>query len=199
MRQQEAAVSLDSREDRLGEIYEEIECDMDLVGVTAIEDKLQDGVQEAISNLQMAGIKIWVLTGDKQGRPESFRFSGVWEFIHLVPTETAVNIGYSCHLLTDDLVDVFTVDGVTQEEVEKQLIKFKESVKIVNTFHAPSARAAEEFTESLLTQFCLTGLHKADSNTSIKLNGFPKAMPNSRTLEALKNTVPPAVSVVTFR
>lgn len=40
-RQQEAATSLNSREDRLGEIYEEIECEMTLLGVTAIEDKLQ--------------------------------------------------------------------------------------------------------------------------------------------------------------
>lgn len=49
-----------------------------------------------------------------------------------------MNIGYSCHLLTDDLIDVFIVDGSTLDEVEKQLIKFKESVKIVNTFHPPS-------------------------------------------------------------
>lgn len=40
-RQQEAATSLNCREDRLGEIYEEIECEMSLIGVTAIEDKLQ--------------------------------------------------------------------------------------------------------------------------------------------------------------
>lgn len=71
-RQQEAATSLNSREDRLGAIYEEIECEMSLIGVTAIEDKLQDGVQQAISNLQMAGIKIWVLTGDKQGNDPTF-------------------------------------------------------------------------------------------------------------------------------
>lgn len=40
-------------------------------GVTAIEDKLQDGVPETIANLSMAGIKIWVLTGDKQGNYSS--------------------------------------------------------------------------------------------------------------------------------
>lgn len=113
-RQQEAALSLDGREDKLGAIYEEIECDMILVGVTAIEDKLQDGVPQTIANLQMAGIKIWVLTGDKQ--------------------ETAVNIGYSCQLLTDDLLDLFVVDGSTQDEVEQQLRKFKESIKIVSTY-----------------------------------------------------------------
>lgn len=67
VKQQEAALSLDSREDKLDATYEEIECDMQLIGVTAIEDKLQDGVPQTIANLQMAGIKIWVLTGDKQG------------------------------------------------------------------------------------------------------------------------------------
>jgi len=66
-RQQEAALSMDSREQKLNEIYEEIESEMQLVGVTAIEDKLQDGVPKSIANLQNAGIKIWVLTGDKQG------------------------------------------------------------------------------------------------------------------------------------
>ncbi len=47
--------------------YEEIEQNMMLIGATAIEDKLQDGVPDTIANLALAGIKIWVLTGDKQG------------------------------------------------------------------------------------------------------------------------------------
>lgn len=96
---------------------------MRLVGVTAIEDKLQDGVPQTIANLQMAGIKIWVLTGDKQ--------------------ETAVNIGYSCQLLTDDLLDLFVVDGSTHEEVEQQLRKFKESIRIVTTFSPGEGRGEE--------------------------------------------------------
>lgn len=59
---------MDNREEKLDAIYEEIEMDMHLVGVTAIEDKLQDGVPQTIANLILAGIKIWVLTGDKQGK-----------------------------------------------------------------------------------------------------------------------------------
>lgn len=35
-------------------------------GATGIEDRLQDGVPETIEGLRMAGIKVWVLTGDKQ-------------------------------------------------------------------------------------------------------------------------------------
>lgn len=56
-----------NRNEMLNEIYDEIECDLDLLGATAIEDKLQGGVAETIENLRLAGIRIWVLTGDKQG------------------------------------------------------------------------------------------------------------------------------------
>ena len=61
------SIALENREEQLSEVYEEIEVGMSLIGATAIEDKLQDGVPEAIANLARAGIKIWVLTGDKQG------------------------------------------------------------------------------------------------------------------------------------
>uniref|UniRef100_A0A3B4AMZ7 P-type ATPase C-terminal domain-containing protein n=1 Tax=Periophthalmus magnuspinnatus TaxID=409849 RepID=A0A3B4AMZ7_9GOBI len=53
-----------------------------LLGLTAIEDRLQEGVPETIAMLQQAGLKVWVLTGDKK--------------------ETAVNIGYACKLLDAD-------------------------------------------------------------------------------------------------
>ncbi len=41
------------------------EADLEIVGATAIEDKLQDGVPVAIQKLRCAGIQIWILTGDK--------------------------------------------------------------------------------------------------------------------------------------
>lgn len=46
-------------------ISAEIESDLRLLGATAIEDKLQDGVPETIADLKRAGIKVWVATGDK--------------------------------------------------------------------------------------------------------------------------------------
>ncbi|RCN37538.1 hypothetical protein ANCCAN_16542 [Ancylostoma caninum] len=64
-RQQAAAVDMYNREKKLEAVYEEMEKDMTLIGGTAIEDKLQDGVPEAIARLSEANIKIWVLTGDK--------------------------------------------------------------------------------------------------------------------------------------
>ncbi|XP_069042214.1 phospholipid-transporting ATPase IC isoform X2 [Lepisosteus oculatus] len=66
----------------LEEVYDLMERELTLVGVTAIEDRLQDGVPETIAKLRQGGIKVWVLTGDKR--------------------ETAVNIGYACRLLDAD-------------------------------------------------------------------------------------------------
>ena len=63
-----ATTSLQDREGALERAAEEIEVDMTIVGATAIEDKLQDGVPDTIATLARAGIRIWVLTGDKQVR-----------------------------------------------------------------------------------------------------------------------------------
>ncbi|MGH0129080.1 UNVERIFIED_CONTAM: hypothetical protein FKN15_069061 [Acipenser sinensis] len=78
----DARIAVTDRDAALDKVYEEIETNLLLIGATAIEDKLQDGVPETISNLAKADIKIWVLTGDKK--------------------ETAENIGYACQLLTDE-------------------------------------------------------------------------------------------------
>ena len=61
------STAMQNREDRVSDVYEEIEQGMTLLGATAVEDKLQDGVPEAIASLAAAGIHIWMLTGDKQG------------------------------------------------------------------------------------------------------------------------------------
>ncbi|KGL72456.1 putative phospholipid-transporting ATPase IK, partial [Tinamus guttatus] len=82
-RYHEASVLLQDRAQELDKLYEEMEQNLQLLGATAIEDKLQDGVPETIQLLKLGNIKVWVLTGDKQ--------------------ETAMNIGYACKLLTDDM------------------------------------------------------------------------------------------------
>uniref|UniRef100_A0A8C3A013 Phospholipid-transporting ATPase n=1 Tax=Cyclopterus lumpus TaxID=8103 RepID=A0A8C3A013_CYCLU len=78
-----ACTSLQNRSLKLEESYELIEKNLQLLGATAIEDKLQDKVPETIETLMKADIKIWILTGDKQ--------------------ETAINIGHSCKLLTKNM------------------------------------------------------------------------------------------------
>jgi phospholipid-translocating ATPase len=64
-RYHEATASLDDREAKIETVSDELEHDLRLLGATAIEDKLQDGVPETIADLKLAGIKIWVATGDK--------------------------------------------------------------------------------------------------------------------------------------
>ncbi|XP_069784802.1 phospholipid-transporting ATPase IC-like isoform X2 [Narcine bancroftii] len=99
-RYQEASVALQNREELLEALYEEIETDLVLIGATAIEDKLQVRVPETIQNLRAANIKIWVLTGDKK--------------------ETAINIGYSCKLLSDQM-EIFEGNDIIEllEKLQK--------------------------------------------------------------------------------
>lgn len=99
----QAVTSIEDREEKVDRCYEQIEQDLQLLGATAIEDKLQDRVPQTIANLIAANIKVWVLTGDKQ--------------------ETAINIGYSCELLNDEMCEIFIIDGCYPEEVDKQLKK----------------------------------------------------------------------------
>ncbi len=85
---------------------------------------------QTIANLAIAGIKIWVLTGDKQGElTREISPSYVVLVNHFLFLETAINIGYSCQLLTDDMVDIFIVDGQNVEDVELQLVKCRESLR----------------------------------------------------------------------
>ncbi|KPM06938.1 phospholipid-transporting ATPase ID-like protein, partial [Sarcoptes scabiei] len=104
----DASCSLENREDKVDACYEEIEKNLFLIGATAIEDKLQDGVPQTIANLALAGIKLWVLTGDKQ--------------------ETAINIGYSCQLLSDDMNEVFIIEGWDFDQVRNELLQSRDSI-----------------------------------------------------------------------
>ena len=57
------AIVGDERDDEVEKISEEVECELEILGATALEDKLQEGVPEAIELLHRAGIKLWILTG----------------------------------------------------------------------------------------------------------------------------------------
>ncbi|RRT68387.1 hypothetical protein GW17_00020572 [Ensete ventricosum] len=88
------------RDEKIEEAADSIERDLILLGATAVEDKLQNGVPECIDKLAQAGIKIWVLTGDKM--------------------ETAINIGYACSLLRQGMKQIIiTLDGPEIIRLEK--------------------------------------------------------------------------------
>lgn len=91
-----------NRAEELDKAAEIIEHGFFLLGATAIEDKLQDGVPDTIHTLQEAGIKVWVLTGDRQ--------------------ETAINIGMSCKLISEDMT-LLIVNEETSEATKDNIAK----------------------------------------------------------------------------
>ena len=78
----EDELNMQNKQKLIERLYDIIENNLTLIGGTVVEDKLQDKVPETIKDLRAAGIKIWVLTGDK--------------------LNTAENIGYSCNLLSKE-------------------------------------------------------------------------------------------------
>ena len=83
---------------------ENIENNFILIGSTAIEDKLQDDVADTIKFIKEAGIKLWVLTGDK--------------------IETAINIGFSCNLLNLDM-EIFVIDKKTTKSIMLEITQHR--------------------------------------------------------------------------
>ena len=73
-----AEQNLLQKEERLEQVFSEMESGLTLLGATAVEDRLQDNVPEVIHDFQRAQIKVWMLTGDK--------------------FETAKNIAASCKM-----------------------------------------------------------------------------------------------------
>ncbi|KAK9721631.1 hypothetical protein K7432_003259 [Basidiobolus ranarum] len=105
---QEASTSLDNRDGEVEKCYEKIEVELILIGATAIEDKLQENAPECILALRQAGIKIWVLTGDKM--------------------QTAINIGFACNLLTNDM-QLWTIKGDSKESAKKEFYDVVASIR----------------------------------------------------------------------
>ncbi|XP_027929057.1 phospholipid-transporting ATPase 1-like [Vigna unguiculata] len=101
---EEASTSLTDRATKLRQTAALIESNLKLLGATGIEDKLQEGVPEAIEALRQAGIKVWVLTGDKQ--------------------ETAISIGLSCKLLSGDMQQII-INGTSEVECRNLLADAK--------------------------------------------------------------------------
>uniref|UniRef100_A0A3B3SPQ5 Phospholipid-transporting ATPase n=1 Tax=Paramormyrops kingsleyae TaxID=1676925 RepID=A0A3B3SPQ5_9TELE len=67
----EARLALEDREEKLAAAYNRVETGMTLIGATAVEDRLQEQAAETMEALQSAGMKVWVLTGDKMETAKS--------------------------------------------------------------------------------------------------------------------------------
>ncbi|KAG2004863.1 phospholipid-translocating ATPase [Coprinopsis cinerea AmutBmut pab1-1] len=95
-----ATNAIENRDEAIDQANELIEHSLHILGATALEDKLQEGVPEAIETLHRAGIKLWILTGDK--------------------LQTAIEIGYSCNLLKNDM-DLMIISADSLEQTRSQI------------------------------------------------------------------------------
>ncbi|KAI9606529.1 hypothetical protein H4Q26_006063 [Puccinia striiformis f. sp. tritici PST-130] len=103
------------------EFQQEYKQASDSIGATALEDKLQVGVPEAIEKLHEAGIKLWILTGDK--------------------LQTAIEIGYSCNLLKSTMeIMILSSDteAGTRSQIEQGLEKLLSTASGSATSTPPS-------------------------------------------------------------
>ncbi|XP_022901722.2 phospholipid-transporting ATPase VD isoform X1 [Onthophagus taurus] len=105
---QEAELAHDNVERKLRDVYGLIESNLTVIGATAIEDRLQEGVPETLTNLISAGIIIWVLTGDKP--------------------ETAINIAYSAKLFSPNM-EVLKIMARSKEAAENSILLFLSEIE----------------------------------------------------------------------
>ncbi|KAF6253363.1 hypothetical protein COO60DRAFT_1547131 [Scenedesmus sp. NREL 46B-D3] len=127
----EAKLSMVDRTAKVDAVGEQVEKNLRLLGCTAIEDKLQEGVPQCIKTLAQAGIRLWVLTGDKM--------------------ETAINIGYACSLITDEMtqfqltgscadVDALEAEGRLEEATQLSVERLESQLnKVARTMEEDAA------------------------------------------------------------
>lgn len=96
----EAAASVEDREEEIEKSCDIIERNLEILGATALEDKLQQGVPDSIQTLHKAGIKLWILTGDK--------------------VQTAIEIGFSCNLL-DNSMEMMILSAENSQDTTLQI------------------------------------------------------------------------------
>ncbi|KAI4585687.1 hypothetical protein MJG53_005921 [Ovis ammon polii x Ovis aries] len=114
---QRASTSVQNRLLKLEESYELIEKNLQLLGATAIEDKLQDQVPETIETLMKADIKIWILTGDKQETAINI------EKLIVSTNLLCLDIGHSCKLLRKNMGMIVINEGSLDRENEDYFIE----------------------------------------------------------------------------
>ncbi|KAM8917516.1 phospholipid-transporting ATPase VD [Spinachia spinachia] len=122
--QQLAESSIEDREELLLEAAQRLETNLTLLGTTGIVDQLQEDVPETIEALQKAGIKVWILTGDKQ--------------------ETAINVGYACKLLCPN-DQLLTADCGSKDAYAALLEELKVEEQCGDDSLSPAGEAAPGF------------------------------------------------------
>ncbi|KAI1377631.1 phospholipid-translocating P-type ATPase [Hypoxylon crocopeplum] len=168
----DATTSLVNRQDMIEAAGELIEQSLDLVGATAIEDKLQVGVPETIDKLRRANIKIWMLTGDKR--------------------ETAINIAHSARICRPGS-DIFILDS-SKGSLEVQMSDISEDIATgcthsVVVIDGQTLATVEQ--SPLLTDLFYTLIPLIDSVICCRASPAQKSM----IVKAIRQRVPEALTL----
>ncbi|KAI2620073.1 phospholipid-translocating P-type ATPase [Hypoxylon sp. NC1633] len=168
----DAITSLVNRQDLIEEAGELIEQSFELVGATAIEDKLQSGVPETIDKLRRANIKIWMLTGDKR--------------------ETAINIAHSARICRPGS-DIFIIDS-SKGSLEVQINVISEDIATgcthsVVVIDGQTLQAIEQSTQ--LTDLFYTLIPSIDAVICCRASPAQK----STIVKAIRQRVPKALTL----
>ncbi|SCM26440.1 aminophospholipid-transporting P-ATPase, putative [Plasmodium chabaudi chabaudi] len=133
----EASLSLNGREENIEKIAGGIENDLILQGVTGIEDKLQEGVGSTIEDLRLAGIHVWMLTGDK--------------------IETAINIGIATNLIDNGSEQfIYTEELALSEDLlmkklDEDIIYIEKSLNLLH-FNFDTNKVEESFFQKVISR-----------------------------------------------
>jgi phospholipid-translocating ATPase len=144
----EDEINIQSKQKMIDKLYDIVENNLILIGGTVVEDKLQEKVPETIKEIRAAGIKIWVLTGDK--------------------LDTAENIGHSCNLLSKEqrLFTLKVMPGDDEKKVKED--PYPEMIQFFTEF--------QEFIDGLVKKYNLETKYskrrKHKSNNNVVENNY---------------------------
>uniref|UniRef100_A0A8C5GWI0 Phospholipid-transporting ATPase n=1 Tax=Gouania willdenowi TaxID=441366 RepID=A0A8C5GWI0_GOUWI len=170
-----AESSVENQQELLLDSAQRLETNLTLLGATGIVDRLQEDVPETIEALQRAGIRVWVVTGDKQ--------------------ETAINIAHACRLLnTND--QLLTANCASKDECAALLEDLKVKVKHESNI-STDLPPVEKSSPSLQTSFILVidgrtldwALKKELSDVFLELSSSCKALICCRSTPLQKSQV----------
>ncbi|ELP90113.1 phospholipid-transporting ATPase, putative [Entamoeba invadens IP1] len=128
---EKAQSTIEGREEVMKEVIKKMESEMEVIGCSGVEDKLQEGVIETLDMLVRGGIKVWVITGDKE--------------------ETGIAVGKACKLLEG--CELVHVNGKTATECDAMLDEASKKVGVVKTGLVITANAIDVCVEECKEKF----------------------------------------------
>ncbi|VDK48573.1 unnamed protein product [Taenia asiatica] len=148
-------------------LMEDIEVDLELLGATGIEDSLQEGVPETIAALREAGMKVWVLTGDKQETATSIAYAAKLitekQRVMVLSAATAVSLSLPFQSFEDEF-------SVIQEEAKRQLQNFL--VNLLPSSNMTDSTSSHRDSPPIRKESCLCEV-EAEAEEDLQHQPFP--------------------------